>query len=732
MLRNRNNRRYFFQIILFAFLFIFSGALYVFAVPPATPYLSSDAILDPNCAPGDTNCVVSAGALAIGNAVASGTSGSLLFVDASLNLTQNNSGLNWDNVLKKLTISQGLASPGDVSVIKTVGGISSPVDFSISGNYAYLVDQGSQDVLVIDITTPASASIVATVAIGVNASKISISGNYAYVINSGSGVGNDTVSVIDITTPASANVVATVTVQEVPSSISISGNYAYVVNTGSDSISVIDITTPASANVIATVTVQDGPSAISISGNYAYVTNQNSDSVSVIDITTPASANVIATVVAGDAPNFISISGNYAYVINAGGQSVSVIDITTPASANVIATVAVGNSPQKLSISGNYAYVVNQSQIAVSIVDITIPASANVVKTVAVGNNSFFSAQDISISGNYAYLTGIDNAGLSEDSSFIIDITTPTSATIIKNIFMTTYGSGSYVSTSGNYAYFYSGAGLFSILDISEVSSIQRPNDVVALAVDGTIQSGILAGTGITALYSDVNGNIVPSYSDASLKQNVTNITGALDKVKALQGVYFNWKDTEKYGDRKEMGFIAQQVEPIVPEVVGSVGNFKTLNYQNLIALQNEAIKELSLRVEAVGTFSIEPPIVKEKLIDLTSTQIQTANSAPVNTNISVNVGEAIEIISASMRFTANTNPFTSSVLSLITEGANTEQYKCTYGSNLVNSFVKCLQVESADNQFVDGAGLLIKADSDSLVGDGTVRIYITYKIITL
>ena len=70
-------------------VFLFSTTV-TLAVPPSTPYNSGET-LDPNCAPGDANCFVTP--VAIGTAVGSATSGSLLFVGAGGVLAQDNASL---------------------------------------------------------------------------------------------------------------------------------------------------------------------------------------------------------------------------------------------------------------------------------------------------------------------------------------------------------------------------------------------------------------------------------------------------------------------------------------------------------------------------------------------------------------------------------------------------------------------------------------------------------------
>jgi hypothetical protein len=92
--------------------------------------------------------------------------------------------------------------------------------------------------------------------------------------------------------------------------------------------------------------------------------------------------------------------------------------------------------------------------------------------------------------------------------------------------------------------------------------------------------------------------------SDANLKTNVTTLTNALDKVLSLRGVTYQWKPEElspnaitntvvETDTNRYLGFIAQEVEPIVPEVVRTMTNgTKAVSYHSLVALLVEAIKE--------------------------------------------------------------------------------------------------------------------------------------------
>ena len=90
--------------------------------------------------------------------------------------------------------------------------------------------------------------------------------------------------------------------------------------------------------------------------------------------------------------------------------------------------------------------------------------------------------------------------------------------------------------------------------------------------------------------------------SDVSFKENIKPIKNALDKVEKLQGVTFDWKESKSILDIKEdIGFIAQDVQKVLPELVRENDNGKlSLRHQGIISVLTEAIKELSDRVKAL------------------------------------------------------------------------------------------------------------------------------------
>jgi hypothetical protein len=108
-----------------------------------------------------------------------------------------------------------------------------------------------------------------------------------------------------------------------------------------------------------------------------------------------------------------------------------------------------------------------------------------------------------------------------------------------------------------------------------------------------------LSGTGNRTVYSTSTGLLTNTSSDASLKENVTTLSDALSKTLALRGVSFNWVNVDKFGAQDEIGFIAQEVQAVIPEVIGENNDGTlSLDYPKLTSLLVEAIKELTARLE--------------------------------------------------------------------------------------------------------------------------------------
>ncbi|GBU07733.1 hypothetical protein AwDysgo_10640 [Bacteroidales bacterium] len=85
--------------------------------------------------------------------------------------------------------------------------------------------------------------------------------------------------------------------------------------------------------------------------------------------------------------------------------------------------------------------------------------------------------------------------------------------------------------------------------------------------------------------------------SDIRFKKDILSLSGSLQKILDLQGVSYSWRTGEfegkNFDDRSQLGFIAQDVEAIIPQAV-SIGEdgYYSLDYNKIIPVLVEAIKE--------------------------------------------------------------------------------------------------------------------------------------------
>jgi hypothetical protein len=132
---------------------------------------------------------------------------------------------------------------------------------------------------------------------------------------------------------------------------------------------------------------------------------------------------------------------------------------------------------------------------------------------------------------------------------------------------------------------------------VGTTSSVQFGSFGVGTAASGTTGE-IRATNNVTAFFS----------SDRKFKENIRDIDGALEKVTAIGGKYFDWTDdyVKKHGGedgyfvtKSDFGVIAQDVQAVFPVAVktredGSLA----VDYEKLCVLSFAAIKELKSRVE--------------------------------------------------------------------------------------------------------------------------------------
>ena len=185
------------------------------------------------------------------------------------------------------------------------------------------------------------------------------------------------------------------------------------------------------------------------------------------------------------------------------------------------------------------------------------------------------------------------------------DITTTATTFNLVNATATTLNIGGAATTialgSATAALTYNGTSLTASDSVTQVKSLGV--GLAASATSGEIRAA---------------GNISSNYSDERLKENIQVIENALEKVCSLRGVTYTANQlAESFGytsKESQVGVLAGEVEKVLPEVVKpapfdimlfesaeisrSGENYKTVQYEKLVPLLIEAIKELNKEIQ--------------------------------------------------------------------------------------------------------------------------------------
>lgn len=155
-----------------------------------------------------------------------------------------------------------------------------------------------------------------------------------------------------------------------------------------------------------------------------------------------------------------------------------------------------------------------------------------------------------------------------------------------------------YVTSSGSVAYATS-AGSVPQIQGNSWAFIMAGADL-RFGYSGTVPFTMNSGGNAYAIGSWING------SDQRIKENVSTISGALDKLGAIRPVEFSFK-RDKKATADHYGVIAQELETVMPNLVhssemdeGDVQNIKAVSYIELVPVLVKAIQELKAEVDAL------------------------------------------------------------------------------------------------------------------------------------
>jgi hypothetical protein len=488
---------------------------------------------------------------------------------------------------------------------QVVGGFSmgeSVFDIEVVADRAYVVSASAgNDFHVVDVTTPASPSAMTAINLNGAAQTVAVRGTYAFV---GTNALSANFIVIDVSDDNAPLQVASLTVDGEVNDIAIAGHLAYVVtNESGDDFEVVDVTDPLRPVVVGSLNLPTSAFGVAVDGAYAYVAlNSSGDEFYVIDISDPTQPTTAASVSLSDVAYKVQVQGSFAYVTtSSGGDDLHIIDISDPTTPTEVGSAALDAGGRALSVAGGYAYVATLATgDDIEVVNVTNPSAPFKIGGASLGAGDGFG---IAVIGRYAYMTTgsggndfhvIDVSGATFQSALVSSLS---AGSLAVSLNATIDGQlrvkrGLMVGREGiisNGALYVTGTGASFMNGFLGIGTTSTSS---ALAVEGSILSTTLLG-GSTNVVTDANGVIIRDPSDVRLKESVTDIDNALELLTELRGVRYEWIDKERFGAQTEIGFIAQEVDLVLPEVVSKGGDYWSLNKSNMIAVVVEAVKEL-------------------------------------------------------------------------------------------------------------------------------------------
>jgi len=128
--------------------------------------------------------------------------------------------------------------------------------------------------------------------------------------------------------------------------------------------------------------------------------------------------------------------------------------------------------------------------------------------------------------------------------------------------------------------------------------------DLLILAQSGT-QRLLVDIDGNMSVTGKVNSNGIEESSDIRFKTNIMEMSSCLDNVLKLRGVTYNWRVDEfperAFGERTEIGLIAQEVEKVFPELVSIDANgYRSVQYSHMVPVLLEAIKDQQEMIQSL------------------------------------------------------------------------------------------------------------------------------------
>ncbi|MBL8424264.1 MAG: tail fiber domain-containing protein [Candidatus Accumulibacter phosphatis] len=130
--------------------------------------------------------------------------------------------------------------------------------------------------------------------------------------------------------------------------------------------------------------------------------------------------------------------------------------------------------------------------------------------------------------------------------------------------------------------------------DLAVTGDVKATNFNGSLVSEKGVGALVVTDMGQLICFMPVVGPVWSSdgtLSDIMMKKDLRSLENSLEKLQSLRGTLFSWKE-DAFGEGRQIGVIAQEVEKVFPELVSAIDGRKFVNYQGLIPVLIEAVKE--------------------------------------------------------------------------------------------------------------------------------------------
>jgi hypothetical protein len=339
-----------------------------------------------------------------------------------------------------------------------------------------------------------------------------------------------------------------------------------------------------------------------------YATTYNMYLGSGVGATTTSGTN--NTALGAQALENVTTAGN---TVAIGNQSLQ--NLTTG-----ISNVAIGRESMNQTTTGAYNTAVGMYVLASNLIGNENTAIGNGAMSSGTGSSNTAvgsGALNGSISGNdnvaVGNLAGRHAVGASSGNIFLGNLAGPdVDTTITDTLWISNYDAvptiyGDLLNKKIGIGTITPGAALDVTSSRAEDSSIIVPRDTTGNRPTALVNGMIRYNTTTTLFEFYQNGAWVnyTTVSDGRLKTNVTPVNQGLDIVNKLNPVFYDWDrsnpKTAGFEEKHQVGFIAQEVEQVLPEVVNKgEDSYRSLEYGKIVSVVVAAVQELYRKVMGI------------------------------------------------------------------------------------------------------------------------------------